>query len=186
MDAGQRGARRVLHVVVGRRAYLAEEDYASGGRFLLAAAAGLHGTFAAFISLALFVGVAIGVVLRRPGVPTGAVVVFGTLLLLTSPVQPWYSITVLALAALAARPWWAAVTLAGYPYFFAVILGSPHAVVIGQVAYGLAALAVVAGEIASARAMRGRGDVVRGDVRTDPEHLAKRALSRGSVRPTAD
>ena len=166
--------------------YLAEEDYASGGRSLLAAATGLDGALAAIVSLAVFAGVVTGVVLRRPGVPTGAVAVFGTLLLVTSPVQPWYSITVLALAALAARPWWAAVTLAGYPYFFAVILGSPHAVVIGQVGYGLAAIGVVAGELASACATRGRVGVVRGDVRTDPEHLAKRVAGGGWVGPIAD
>ena len=44
-----------------------------------------------------------------------------------------------------------AVPLAGYPYFLAVILGSPHAVGIGQVSYGVAALIVIAGTIPTVR-----------------------------------
>jgi hypothetical protein len=75
----------------------------------------------------------------------------GVLLLATSPVQPWYAVTVVGLAALAARPWWLAVAVAGYPYFFAVILSSRHAVGIGEAAYGLAAFAVVAGKAVAAR-----------------------------------
>jgi hypothetical protein len=45
----------------------------------------------------------------------------------------------------AARPAWSAVALAGYPYFFAVLLDAPHAVAIGRLSYGLALVVLVAG-----------------------------------------
>jgi hypothetical protein len=131
--------------------YLDEEDYANGGRFLLAAAVGLDGNLAATASIAVFIVVIAVMLVRRPELPVGAVTVFGTLLLVTSPVQPWYSVSVLVLAALAGRPRWAAVSLAGYPYFLAVILGSPHAMAIGQVGYGAAAIVVVAGSLGPSR-----------------------------------
>jgi hypothetical protein len=67
----------------------------------------------------------------------------GGLLLAVTPVQPWYAVTLLAAATVAGAPAWAAVAVAGYPYFFAVILDSPDAVTIGRVAYGLAVLTVV-------------------------------------------
>jgi hypothetical protein len=79
---------------------------------------------------------------RRPSAPTGAAVLMGTLLLAASPVQPWYAVTLIAFATLAVEPAWAAVPAAGYPYFFAVILLHPQQVGIGQLAYGLAAIAV--------------------------------------------
>ena len=131
--------------------YLNEEDYGNGGRFLLATAFGLHGDLAAAASIVVFVAVIAVVLARRPELPIGAVTVFGTLLLITSPVQPWYSVSVLVLATLAGRPRWAAVSLAGYPYFLAVILGSSHAVVIGQASYGAAAIVVIAGTIPAVR-----------------------------------
>ena len=131
--------------------YLNEEDYGNGGRFLLATAFGLHGNLAAAASIVVFVAVIAVVLARRPELPIGAVTVFGTLLLITSPVQPWYSVSVLVLAALAGRPRWAAVSLAGYPYFLAVILGSSHAVVIGQASYGAAAIVVIVGSLGPAR-----------------------------------
>ena len=131
--------------------YLNEEDYGSGGRFLLAGVVGLHGDLAAAASVATFIAVIAVLLVRRSPLPIAAVSLFGTLLLVTSPVQPWYSVSVLALAALAGRPRWVAVSLAGYPYFLAVILGSPHAVGIGQASYGAAAVIVIAGTIPSVK-----------------------------------
>jgi len=49
-----------------------------------------------------------------------------------------------AVATVAAAPAWAAVVVAGYPYFFAVILADRHAVVIGRLAYGGATIVVAA------------------------------------------
>ena len=78
----------------------------------------------------------------------------GTLLLAASPVQPWYAVTLLAFATLAAEPKWVAVVLAGYPYFFAVILLHPQRTGIGQLAYGLAAATIAA--VALLRVRRAR------------------------------
>jgi hypothetical protein len=97
---------------------------------------------------------------RRPSAPQGAAMLMGTLLLAASPVQPWYAVTLLAFASLAAEPKWAAVVVAGYPYFFAVILLHPQHSGIGQLAYGLAAAAVAGAALlrgwrARARSMEG-------------------------------
>jgi hypothetical protein len=72
-------------------------------------------------------------------------VLLGALLLAATPVQPWYAVTLLAMAAVAVRPAWSAVAVAGYPYFFAVLLDSTHAVTIGRVSFGLALTVVVLG-----------------------------------------
>ena len=53
--------------------------------------------------------------------------------------------TLLAVATIAVRPAWTALAVAGYPYFFAVLLDSPHAVAIGRVSFGLALVVVVLG-----------------------------------------
>ena len=81
--------------------------------------------------------------LRRPDPPRGCAVLIGALLLAITPVQPWYAVTLLAVAAVAVKPAWSAVAVAGYPYFFAVLLDSPDAVAIGRVSFGLALVAVV-------------------------------------------
>jgi hypothetical protein len=60
-----------------------------------------------------------------------------------------------AVAALTAWPWWVAVALAGYPYFFAVILDYPHAVGLGRASFGTALVVVAAaGRAASLRRAR--------------------------------
>jgi hypothetical protein len=124
--------------------YLREEQYDGAGRYLVAGALGIPGTFAGIGSVAA-VGAAVAWVwTRRPAAPKGAAVVLGTLLLAASPVQPWYAVTLLAFAALAVEPKWSVVLAAGYPYFFAVILLHPHRTGVGQVAYAMAAGAVVA------------------------------------------
>ena len=131
--------------------YLREEHYDGAGRYLLAAALRVPAALAGPASMLALVAVLAWVWVRRPPAATGAALIMGTLLLAASPVQPWYAVALLALAALAGEVRWAAVTAAGYPYFFAVILLQPHRVGIGQLAYGLAAI-VVAG--AGARSMR--------------------------------
>ncbi len=59
-----------------------------------------------------------------------------------TPVQPWYAITLLAVATVAVRPRWALVVAAAYPYFFCVILGASHSVAVGRLSYGVAAAGV--------------------------------------------
>ncbi|HEV8625368.1 MAG TPA: glycosyltransferase 87 family protein [Acidimicrobiia bacterium] len=122
--------------------YLREEQYDGAGRYLVAGGVGVPGALAALLSGGAFVAAAVWVWKRRPAAPAGAAVTLGVLLLAASPVQPWYAVTLLAFATLAVDPKWAAVVVAGYPYFFAVILLHPQRTGIGQLAYGLAAAAV--------------------------------------------
>lgn len=122
--------------------YLKEEHYTEGGRYLLAGLFGLSAGPTAFVAFAAAAAVAAWVVVRRPPAPTGAALLLGALLLAVTPVQPWYAVTLLAVATVAAAPEWAAVAVAGYPYFFAVILDSPRAVTIGRASYGLALVVV--------------------------------------------
>lgn len=132
--------------------YLREEHYDGAGRYLVAGALHLPGGLAGAASALAVVTAAAWVWARRPPAATGAAVLLGTLLLAASPVQPWYAVTLLAFATLATAPAWAAVVAAGYPYFFAVILLHPQRMGIGQAAYGLAAIGVVA---RAARSMKG-------------------------------
>ena len=125
--------------------YLEEERYGEGGRYLLAGLLGLPPALTAALAGAGLVGAGGWVLLRRPEVPRGCAILVGALLLAVTPVQPWYAVTLLAVATVAAKPAWAAVAVAGYPYFFAVILDSPRAVAIGRLSYGLALAVLVAG-----------------------------------------
>ena len=123
--------------------YLREEHYAGAGRYLVAGALHVPGGLAGPLSVLVLAGAAAWVWVRRPPAPLGAAVLMGTLLAVASPVQPWYAVSLLAFATLAVSPQWAAIVAAGYPYFFAVILISPHQTGIGQLSYA-AAVAVVA------------------------------------------
>jgi hypothetical protein len=68
-------------------------------------------------------------------------------------------------ATVATAPVWSAVALAGYPYFFAVILDAPHAVAIGRIGYGAALVAVALGSRFYTRPSTKRGsDEDREDV----------------------
>jgi len=123
--------------------YLREERYVGGGRFLVASVLGLSGVAAAVVSAVAFGAVVAWVVVRRPPIAGGAAAVMGAALLATSPVQPWYAVTLLALATVAVQPRWAAVLVAGYPYFWAIILGYENAATIGAASYALALVVVV-------------------------------------------
>jgi hypothetical protein len=100
--------------------------------------------------LALAVAGRVLLLARRAGdAPAGqlapaACLLLGAALLLSSPVQPWYGLPLVALAALAARPVWAVVPALTYPLFFAVIDTGPSPAVsrVGTACY-LAALAVL-------------------------------------------
>jgi hypothetical protein len=123
--------------------YLREEHYQRGGRFLVAGLLRVPQPLAGPVSV-IAVAVVVGwVVWRRPRPAVALATALGALLLAVSPVQPWYAVALLAVAALAAQPRWVAVVIAGYPYFFAVILDNRHAMVIGEASY-TAALMVVA------------------------------------------
>jgi len=132
------------HVLGYLPGYLSEEHYDGGGRFLLAGALALSSPAAGVAAAALFVVVLAWVVHRRPEAPLAAAVLLVALFLTTTPVQPWYAISALALGSLAAWPAPAAVVAAGYPYYFAVILSSRHASAVGRLGYAWAAIVVAA------------------------------------------
>jgi hypothetical protein len=121
--------------------YLREEHYAGGGRYLLAGMLGLPGGATATLAAAGVVAVVAWVAVRRPPAPQACAALVGALLLTTTPVQPWYAVSLLAVAAVAAAPRWSVLAVAAYPYFFAVILDAPHAVAVGRLSYGLAVVA---------------------------------------------
>jgi hypothetical protein len=144
--------------------YLREEDYTSGGRFLLASALQVPPSLA-LGATALAAGmVVVGVLGRPPPFAAAATMLVATVLLATTPVQPWYGGLLLATAAVAGEARWTALVAAGYPYFFAVILDQPHRTAIGQLAYGAAAVIVAAAGVRARRAgQRGRGGRPAGD-----------------------
>jgi hypothetical protein len=80
---------------------------------------------------------------QRTTPPGAACALVGAVLLATTPVQPWYAVMLLACATVAGWPAGATVVVAGYPYFFAVILADRHAGGTGQLAYCAAALAML-------------------------------------------
>ncbi|MGH9264490.1 MAG: glycosyltransferase 87 family protein [Acidimicrobiales bacterium] len=171
---------RVLGYLPG---YLREERYDEGGRYLLAGLLGLPAWLTAVLAAGAVAAVAARLWWPPPAtgdgqrglarssvassrsawatVPAGCAALLGALLLAVTPVQPWYALTLLAVATVAAAPAWAAVAVAGYPYFFAVILDSPHAVAIGRVSYGLALLVIVL----AARSRTGRTTRMTGEVK---------------------
>lgn len=137
--------------------YLEEERYA-GGRFLiveLVLPPFLRGGLAATAVATMAMATVVALVVRRPTAePSGFLTLFAALLVVTTPVQPWYAVTLLALATVSATPAAAAIVVAGYPYFFAVILDHPQARAIGQCSYGAAALVFAAGVTLSWRRRR--------------------------------
>lgn len=146
-----------VHVLGYLPGYLREERYTTGGRFLLASAAHVPHPVAGLLTAAAAVAAVAWVAATRPDPPAGVAVMLGVLVLAASPVQPWYAVTLLACATIAARPAWSLVVAAGYPYFFAVILADRHAVFIGEVAYATACAAMV---LAAVHAARGSGGAV--------------------------
>ncbi len=142
--------------------YLKEEHYTgTSSRFLLAALFHLHGHAAEAAVVAAVAVTAVALVVFRPPAVQAATVLIGVLLLAATPVQPWYAVTLVALATVAGRARWGLVVAAGYPYFFAVILSAIHQNGIGQIAYGAAAAGVLAvSAVAVARRRTGAGEGV--------------------------
>ena len=141
---------RVLGYLPG---YLREEHYRGGGRFLLVGVLGLPGPAATAVAGIALVSVLSWIVWRRPDAPRAAAIVLVALFLVTTPVQPWYAVSAVALGSLAGWPAPVAVVLAGYPYYFAVILDYGHGVRLAQLCYGAALAFVVAGAVG--RRLRG-------------------------------
>jgi hypothetical protein len=122
--------------------YLQEENYGSGTRYLLVGLLGLHGAAASLVVTVALSAVALWSLRTRLELPDAAVRVVVAVLLLITPVQPWYALLLVALATLA-RAWWALpVAAASYPLFFTTVLHD-NGVLVGRLAYGAAALVVL-------------------------------------------
>jgi len=134
--------------------YLKEEHYTQGARFLLPGAIGLLGWPASLLAGAGVIGTIGWVAWRRPEMPRAATLVLVALFLATTPVQPWYGVSVLALGTIATWPWAVAASLASYPYFFAVILDYRHTIALGRASYATALVIVAATSIIGRRRHR--------------------------------
>jgi len=126
---------RVLGYLPG---YLREEHYTSGGRFVLLGILGLPGQVTAALAVTMVTGATVHVARARYEPAFGLAIVLSTLILVTTPVQPWYAVTVAGLAILAGAPWLMVLGFTAEPYYATVILADPHQVAAGRVGYGVA------------------------------------------------
>ncbi len=139
-----------LRVVGYLPGYLQEEHYGQGTRYLLLGLLGLSGGPAIALVVLGLAGVLVVLLRGELPLPQAGVRLLVAVFLLTTPVQPWYALLLLALVVLTGDLWALPVVVATYPLFFATILDGPAAAV-GRLSYGVAA-AVVA--VAAVRARR--------------------------------
>ena len=141
--------------------YLREERYDQGGRFLLLSLTRLPSSYLPV--LAAVVLLAAMALVWRADLPAhqAAPLLLGALLLVATPVQPWYAVSVAALGLLDRAWWWAVLVVVAWPYFVAVILDDPDAASLGRAGYALALAVVIAGVLA--RRLRNRSDPATGD-----------------------
>ena len=132
---------RVLGYLPG---YLQEEHYTSGSRFLLLGTLGLPGRATTALAILIVAGVTAQVARAGYEPASGLAVVLATLILVTTPVQPWYAVTVAGLGALAGLPALVVLGLAAEPYYAAIILDDPHQIAAGRISYGVALVLVIA------------------------------------------
>jgi hypothetical protein len=145
---------RVLGYLPG---YLREEGYRNGGRYLIAFVLHVPHSLTGVLSLAAVAAVALWVVVRRPPLPPGGAAMLAALLLALSPAQPWYAVSLVAVATVAARPRMVALVGAGYVAAFSSVLERRHAAFAGGWA-NLVALAVLAIVAVWPRTLPGLGD----------------------------
>jgi hypothetical protein len=124
--------------------YLREEHYDQGGRFLLLSVIPLPQHLLPAVAAGLLLAVVVAV--WRAGLPASraAPILLGALLLVATPVQPWYAVSVAALGLLDRAWWWAVLAVVAWPYFVAVILDDPDADSLGRAGYGVALAAILA------------------------------------------
>lgn len=122
--------------------YLQEERYDEGSRYLLVGLLGLSGTTATAVVLLALLALLAHLLRGDLPLPQAAVRLLSGVLLLATPVQPWYALLLLALVVLTGDWWAVPLTAAAYPLFFATILDGP-AVLAGRLSYGVAALVVL-------------------------------------------
>ena len=148
---------KVLGYLLG---YLKEERYDRGGRFLLLSVTRLPADLLPV--LAGIVLLAVCAVVWWADLPAvrAAPLLLGALLLVATPVQPWYAVSVAALGLLDRAWWWAVLAVVAWPYYVAVLLDDPGADGLGRWGYAVALVVIVAAE-AARRAAGGRRAPVR-------------------------
>ena len=156
--------------------YLREERYDQGGRFLLLSVTGVPEPILPVLAGAIVLVAAL--LVWRADLPAvrSAPLLLGALLLVATPVQPWYAVSVAALGLLDRAWWWAVLAVAAWPYFVAVILDDPAAESLGRAGYALALAVVLAGELT--RRLRGRPE-------PDRPHGLELVAARPAVRRPA-
>jgi len=136
--------------------YLREERYDQGGRFLLLSLTRLPPDLLPVLAAAVLLAAVLGVWWADLPAHRAAPLLLGALLLVATPVQPWYAVSVAAIGLLDRAWWWAILALVAWPYYVSVILDDPDAESLGRAAYALA-IAVIA-SAGLARRLRGRRD----------------------------
>jgi hypothetical protein len=154
--------------------YLVEERYDEGTRYLLLGLLGLRGTAATVVMVLTLLAAMLWLTRSAMPLPEAGVRLFAAVLLLVTPVQPWYGLLLLALVGLTGAWWAVPVAAAGYPLYFATILDGP-ATGVGQLAYGLAAAVVLTA--AGSAALRRRAG------RRPPGRTSTAAAAASSAAP---
>lgn len=128
--------------------YLNVEGYDQGSRFLLLAGIGIHGSAAKAVAVATLAAVTVAVLRSDPDrvpIERAALWLVGAAFLTATPAQPWYGILLAALAVLAGRLEWLAVTAAAYPLYISLFTNLPgDAWTLRVGSYALAAVIVLA------------------------------------------
>ena len=142
-----------LQVVGYLPGYLKEEHYGAGTRYLLVGLTGLQGTAATAVVVIALLLTLLWIGRQDLPLPEAGLRLMTALLLLVTPVQPWYGLLLLACVVLCGA--WAVLPLvfATYPLFFATILDGP-ALLAGRLSFGVAALVLLG---VSFRERRGSG-----------------------------
>ena len=123
--------------------YFEEEHYGNGGRFLILSLLPARGHTLVVASAAILLLLAAAVLRSQMDPLTTTVTIFSLVLLVASPVQPWYAVVLAGLGILARAPWLVLPALFAEPYYAAVILDNPHQIGIGQLCYSAAALTML-------------------------------------------
>ena len=138
-------------LVVGRRivgylpGYIKEEHYSSGGRFLILGVLPFPGRVLTALAVAVVLATVVLVLRRGPEPAVGTAWLLAAVVLVSTPVQPWYAVTLGGMGILAGAPELMLPALAGEPYYAVVILADRHQVAVGRLAYFLALAGVAAG-----------------------------------------
>lgn len=154
--------------------YLKEERYDRGDRFLLLSMTRLPTDVLPF--LAGIVLLALVLVVWWADLPAvrAAPLLLGALLLVATPVQPWYAVSVAALGLLDRAWWWAVLAVVAWPYYVGVLLDEPDADVVGRWGYGAALIVLVTAAVVRHRVL-GRASAEASP--SGGEHVPAQALA---------